>query len=263
MLYSYEEFKEIFKRQIKERMVTAFPTEKIRVVEDIIHEINESKEVLKVLINYSSEEPMIYVEKFYQECLAKRDFEGCMTKSVAELCRYVRKILDDPNSKDVRVSEDFELEIDKDKITLFLINTKANEKFLSNKPHKEFLDLSVVYTVAQEVFEGFVVIETMNYDHLKSLDISEEKLYEIAYKNTLRIHKPSIKPFKHKGVHYYDTLSYSIQDNKGAGAILYEELLYDYTRDMKTDVFLIPSSIHEWLILPTNIKKLKDVEQMV
>lgn len=153
-----------------------------------------------------------------------------------------------------------------------LINTKRNADLLEDIPHMEFLDLSIVFhcMVSQEETR-YAAIRVHNL-HMKLWDISVEELYQAAKKNT-----PQLLPYQLKSMaevlreleetenpeeYDYDRCMAELADSgpmyvlsnksvvEGAACMLYPDIMRDISDTIDSSFFMIPSSVHELLILP-------------
>ena len=102
---------------------------------------------------------------------------------------------------------------------------------------------------------------TVTNTHLKMWEISEEELWENIKENA-----PKIAPVKIQGLpdvlqrmtgcedDLYPISGIYVVSNKseclGAGSVFYPGVLKTIADDMECDLFIIPSSIHEVLVLP-------------
>lgn len=79
---------------------------------------------------------------------------------------------------------------------------------------------------------------------LEEMDCTVDELYRMAQENTKRLFPPFIG----------DMVMFKVLTNKeglkGAGVILYDDIMDTIRQEVDGDFYLIPSSIHEWLIIP-------------
>lgn len=234
---------------------------------------------LTVMQDGSNISPTIYLNSYYD---AYED--GLVTlKSV------VNDVMDTYNRNRVNRSVDMRyfLNFDsvKDNIIYKLVNTEKNKELLEDVPHVEFLDLSVVFQcLVSEENHGKASILIHNA-HLKLWDISIGKLYQVARMNTPRLQNFEIKNMKeviceimreeNPETFDYDKCREELTDSvpmyvlsnknkvEGAACILYPELIKDFADTLKSNLYIIPSSIHEVLLLPVaefnGIGELKDM----
>lgn len=129
---------------------------------------------------------------------------------------------------------------------------------------RPFLDMQITYAIPVETIN--VGIQT---DLLKEFDWTEEELYQIAIKNMqneAQLNK-LINILMGKNVNYLqdhheridiltanqqpELFMLSNQSRKdGAGVILNQELLTNIQSKFQTDFYVLPSSIHEVLLMP-------------
>lgn len=155
-----------------------------------------------------------------------------------------------------------------------LINTGKNKELLDDIPHVEFLDLSIVFQcmVTQEEL-GMASILIHNV-HLKVWGVSVEDLYQAAHENTKLLLRHEIKPmsevlhelvmegctenFQYDGdmAEFEGSVPMYVLSNKsmveGAACMLYPDLIHDLADRIGANLFIIPSSIHELMLLPAD-----------
>lgn len=102
-------------------------------------------------------------------------------------------------------------------------------------------------------------------------NLSEMQLYELANANTLRILKPVVKPLVEKLLSFTESLEDedvqflernglldecpiwfigSKVGDYGAACIMYEDMLYKLASQLESNLYILPSSIHECLLVP-------------
>ena len=166
------------------------------------------------------------------------------------------------------------MEISSKDIIFELVNTESNQEILQERPHREIGDLSVIYKfLVSETEDGRMTLPITN-DIAKDMNISEQELFEVAYKNTDERLSFSIKSMREMLIGmmfpfgempendpmvemmlppegdppmYVMTSSDGI---KGACCILYSDKLGDFADKVDSDLVILPSSIHEVIILP-------------
>lgn len=205
--------------------------------------------------------PSICLDEYYKEYLRGESFDGIIGKIIefyehfSIASSYDISFMNDPD----RIKE---------KIVYKLVNYEMNKALLDDAPHRRIMDLAMVYIVYMA--EGFYGVGTalIRNGHMKDLGFDEEQLYEIAMKNT-----PIILPQKVFGIceaieianssttsleeSYYDKEKYNslmkilTNNNKinGASCMLYPDLLSEISEEMDSDIIILPSSIHEVILL--------------
>ena len=149
----------------------------------------------------------------------------------------------------------------KQRIIMKLVNKKRNAELLKKVPYIPFMDLAIVFVCSVTEFLNEYATILIYHNHLKLWNVSEKELYEIALENT-----PKLLPYKFDSItsilspetKYYipwiDQVQMYILTNNlkihGATSIAYPGLLETIAEQLNSDLLIIPSSIHEVLILP-------------
>lgn len=199
---------------------------------------------------------------FYQEHLYRSYKEG---KSIDELAAYiVNTYKKRPTDIDVSFYDDFEKA--KNRVFLKLINKAENEEFLKTVPYRIYLDLAIVpYYKYEDDMLGSSSI-TIHNALLKKWDISAQELFTYAERNTLG-QEPVLKGLNElldelsskEGTNpdRQEEMSPYVLTNKegylGAVYLAYDQFLSRIADELEQDFFVLPSSIHECIIIPTNI----------
>ncbi|MBP3384264.1 MAG: hypothetical protein J6M22_02255 [Firmicutes bacterium] len=132
----------------------------------------------------------------------------------------------------------------KSKIIPTLVNTSANAEMLSTVPHRQMLDLSVVYRIIEEDESGFSAA-LVTEDLLRELKLDFEELEAIGLENFSR-------QYGAETFELTDTLK--VMTNRlrlfGATGILYGELLKETSDSFGRDFYIVPVSVHEMMLVP-------------
>lgn len=164
----------------------------------------------------------------------------------------------------------------KDKIILRLVNYEKNREALKSCPHKKYLDMAITfrYMVSKDSLGIASSLVTKAEFELWQVDL--EELYHLALFNTMRefpwkmeslvrvvtdsIRKQSGNALSEEvlqeleqmenGVSMYVlTNDYGIN---GATCILYDNVIHNFAKVQDCNVFILPSSIHEVMLVPEN-----------
>lgn len=221
---------------------------------------------LTVMQDDSNISPTIYLNQYYEEYANGR----------ATLVNVVNDVMDTYHRNKVNQSVDMRYFLNydsvKQRVVYKLVNTEKNKELLEDIPHIEFLDLSIVFQcmVSQEEL-GTASILIHNV-HLKLWDVSVERLYEAAKENTQRLQEYEIKgmtdvlceimraedpdEFNYEEFmeEFSDSVPMYVLSNKsrveGAACMLYPDLIRDFADAIGSSFYIIPSSVHELLLLP-------------
>lgn len=164
-------------------------------------------------------------------------------------------------TKDFNISLFMDFGKAKHRITMKVVNTERNKKLLQKVPNIPFYDLSLVFLVdVSQAIQEYASILIHN-EHLKLWNITEEELYELAKVNTPRQLSPRLENLHDvfefmsgESLPFLKELNIKILSNHlkihGATCIAYPELLTEIYNIFEDNVIIIPSSVHEVLIMP-------------
>ena len=160
----------------------------------------------------------------------------------------------------------------KDKLAIEIVSSERNKNTLAGVPHKDIEDMAVVYRfVIGDTGSGSGSILVTN-QMLENYGITAEQLHEDALKNA-----PEIRPLviegmgevlaKQMGVEDLEMLGLNIPPEQeqmfvasvegnvhGAGVLAYQNFMDQAADRVGGSFFILPSSIHEVLIIPDNGK---------
>ena len=142
-----------------------------------------------------------------------------------------------------------------------VINEKMNEEKLSHLPHRSYLDLAIVYLIETGSDGNEIQTITVTYELLDKWKKEEEDLYNTALKN---MNDSANMTFR--SMHEIITLDevLSEEDVKGtdmyvftnrtgiggASVIINQDFLNLLAILLKGDYVILPSSVHEVIVLP-------------
>lgn len=153
-----------------------------------------------------------------------------------------------------------------------LINRERNSGLLEDIPHVDFLDMAVTFhSLVSQNERGSTTILIHN-THLKLWDVTVEKLYQAAEENTQELEPYEIMAMEEvlrkimeeecpessgcdeHMTGFKDNVPMYVLSNKsrvgGAACILYPDLARDFAESVNSSFYIIPSSVHEVLLLP-------------
>ena len=198
--------------------------------------------------------PTIYLDQFYE-----------IYKNGMPLKNVVMDILGMYRNSMPKTDLDMDFFFDfakvSDKLFFKVVNYEKNKKKLENVPYRKLMDMAMepLCRMKNEVLgEGVITIDN---DHLKSWEISEDELWE-----NIGEHAGSVAPPKVTGlVDFLERMAGQSLDmgplcgirvvtntsgNLGASAAFYPGVLEELADDMESDLYIIPSSVHETLVIP-------------
>lgn len=152
----------------------------------------------------------------------------------------------------------------KDRLTLRLMNPDINTEFLETHPHKTFLDLAAVVAV-RNVQRVCHIIQTCYVDDslLQHWGISFDEVYEQARINVIS-ETPVFMPLSDllgDLVGQTDLPLYVLTNDifmDGANRMVDEGFLKSLLEIWEEDIFVIPSSVNEILLIPVGDQPSED-----
>lgn len=198
---------------------------------------------------------VVYMEKFYEEYKSG--------KTIGEIVYEITKI-NEKNKKEKSLDIDFlrDYEKVKKKLVWRLVNHERNKKRLEDIPHIPCMDLEMVfYCEMYDETLGNISILIQN-EHCDLWKIDAEQIKEDAIENTQRI-------LPAQCVHLSEVLLCEKNENTeegmyvlsnqhltyGAAAMLYSGELEKFAEKKGCNLYILPSSVHEVLIIPDRGKE--------
>lgn len=216
--------------------------------------------------------PTIYLESFYDAYKKGEELPDV----VQDICEIYRQNM-------IIGTVNFEFFLDygrvKNRIFLKMINYEENREMLANVPHRRFLDLAVVcyYAYMNDLMgKGSIQIDK---DLLSKWEISEEELFFDAEKNTRNILGMELKDMHEllfgmllqkwnsttpEEVKLIEDEVYGLTSEVpmyimtlrggsfGAVCMSVSEWMEQFGRECGGSFFILPSSIHELILIPEN-----------
>lgn len=222
---------------------------------------NNDVELTGIIVMAKSDNisPTIYLEGLYEEYREGTAMETLVDKIVSIYEDQIRDI-----NLDMEFFRDFEKV--RDRIFYKLINFDKNRRLLEDVPYFRWHDLAIVFYYAmEEELVGKASI-TIHCQHMKMWGQSADSLYRTAKQNMqdgmpeLLISMPELLA-QMTGVPMQreDEIPMYVLTNQdklyGAAALLYSEKMNKLAERMGCDLLILPSSIHEVLLIPDDHQK--------
>lgn len=219
--------------------------------------------------------PTIYLENFFEDYMQGRNIDSIVNEIILIYEEQKGQIDFDPE-KFKNIGET------KSQIMYKLVNYSRNEELLKCAPHRRFLDMAIVYYVVVTTNEYGIGSILIRNEHLEFWNIGEEDLFALASINTPRKMPCEIKSMANmimelvdrrltenarigeiateliaEVIHEADNNNairmYVLTNHQrvnGANTILYDKVLKNFAKQIRADLYILPSSIHEIIIVP-------------
>lgn len=231
--------------------------------------------------NESNIAPQIYMEGFFQEYQEGIEMDEILNKIGKIAVEYV-----EPPEELRSVAEDFkDFDYVKDRVVMAVVNTEKNGELLSDAPHRQREDLSIIYKVMTGGNREGIATITIHNDHMKYWNTTEGELHELAVNNTkelLPITTQSMTEvmremfaddgmpdemiesmFEEGPVNERMYVISNSQKVNGAVGMFDDTALSNLANKLGTDLFILPSSVHECIAVSTDMGTPKTLAEMV
>lgn len=232
-----------------------------------IHKNNCELDALVFEINNKMVRPTLYLDDYLDDIFNEN--EG----------QIARRILNDAyiafeNIPDIP-KELFDVEYIKQNLFVHLVNYESNKDYLNDVPHQKVHDLAIVPRVKVGEDGSFVVTNEMQ----KIIKMTDEEILEVGKRNTISGNQFTLKGMGSviediTGAELSEDIEQEMEiplmvvlakdNNFGATALIDEKFINGVGEYLKEDFYILPSSVHELLILPkSKAPEVEYLEEMV
>ncbi len=275
-MMNYEIFKEVVAEKFMDYMPEQYQGMRLRV--EPINKVNKVLDGITLVGSGAgrSVSPTLYINHMYEHYLETENLQEVLQSAARRM---------DMAFKEMPEVGDVNLESAKDNIVFQVINTLQNEDMLRDMPHREFQDLSIIYRWVVKVDENGIQSSAIRNNLAEQLGMNEEQLFKCAVENTRRIFPPTVKSMNDViremfirdgmpaevadmmiGEMPEDKMMWVISNDRGingAGSMLYEDNLHKLAMKLETDLYILPSSVHECIAVSTNVGDPYELAEMV
>lgn len=283
-MLNYDEFKERVAEEI-----TSYLSDKYEFADVSITEVVKNNGTVLDSLNIRCDEdnisPNIYLNEFYKKYEAENLSMEEILEDIADY-NHEHEIL---GIQDISGINDYDQV--KDKIIPKIVNAEMNADVLEKCSHTDLADLTVTYFVILAEGENGRVLTAVTNEMMEKYGITTEELHNTAIAN-MDAHSPC------KFEDLYDTLAAMVADSMfggdkdmarkalmpdvpedelkplyvvsnelgsyGAASILNNNFMDSIKEQIGDDVFMIPSSVHEFIAVPNNDNlSAEELQQMV
>lgn len=274
-MMDYEMFKEVVKESFLSYMPGSYRSMEVRV--DQVNKVNRTLDGLSLLAENEKTmiSPTIYINDMYEKYLRTEDLQATLREAAKAM---------DAIFKEAPIPS-LDMNTAKDNIIFQLVNTLQNEDMLKNLPHREFQDLSIIYRWVVSVDEKGIASTVINNNLAKSLGMGEEELFKAAAENTRRMLPPVVQSMNEVimdmfmadgmpkelaeqmiGEQEPEMTMWVISNERkidGAASMLYEDKLHNLAEKVGTDLYILPSSVHEVIAVSVEMGEPEELARMV
>ena len=267
-MMNYEIFKEVVAEKFMDYLPEQYQGMKLRV--EPFNKVNKVLDGITLVGDGDgrSVSPTLYINEMYEHYLDTENLQEVLQSAARRMDMAFKEMPDVGN---------IDFDSAKDNIVFQVINTLQNEDMLKDMPHREFQDLSIIYRWVVKVDEKGILAER--------LGMNEEQLFKCAVENTRRIFPPTVKSMNDViremfisdgmpaeiadmmiGEVPEDKMMWVISNDRGingAGSMLYEDNLHKLSSQLESDLYILPSSVHECIAVSTSVGDPYELAEMV
>jgi len=273
---------ELFKEVVAEKFMSFMPTGFHEFVLDVhaVTKVNQTMDALNIIPAGDNEwkvSPTLYINQMYKHYQDCGDMQEVFLKAAESM---VQGFMHAPDQKSV-----VDFENTRNNIVMVLVNTEQNKDLLDHVPSRQFQDLSIIYRWVVDQSSDGISSTIINDSLAERIGMTEEALYQLAVENTKQIFPPTVKSMNEVirdmfakdgmpedmvdmmfGEMTDDRAMYVISNDRGingAASMLYENELHQLAERLGTDLYIMPSSVHEVIAVSTNMGDPNSLAQMV
>lgn len=278
-LLSYDQFKQM----LMEMLEAMIPSDATLHLQSVTKNNQIHLDGLAILTTNQNISPTIYMNYYYEDYLdqfemqitdhsiSAENFSNQLSSYFVNLAETILKVhQENLPAKNFNVDFFRDFQQIKEHIVFKLVNYEKNKELLRQVPHIPYLDLAIVFLCYLDPQFGSNATILINNEHLNIWEIKDQILYEIAIQNTPKLLPEELCTMEELigSLIRSSNMTCSkdlIPDSSGsdmfvlsntsklfgASCILYQNLLHHLSDHFSSSFYLLPSSIHEVILIPT------------
>lgn len=276
---NYKDFSAEVKQSVQEKVGKGY--------EVIIRQVSKNNGVMLDGLSIGRRQdtfaPVVYLQPYYEQLGSNMTFDE-VVKDIISIYKMYMGISMRNTAEALTVFDHV-----KDKVVFKLIQAETNRELLAEIPSIPFLDMAIVFYLLLDKSEEGQMTALIHNNHLEVWNTTAEELYQLAKINTPKLLPARLRTMEEvmfeipmgqfTEIEEGDVISgvseeiqgkpalyvFTNQNGvNGAACILYEGYLEEFAKKKETDILILPSSIHEVLLITDNgILNYGDLEDMV
>lgn len=268
---------EIFKGVMKDKILDYLPEnyKNGRVELHKVQKVNECLDALSVFPEGESRiAPNIYLSVMYEDYKQHENIE----KSLQDAAKVVEVAMKENKVSNIDVDKEFT----PDKVYMVLVNKEQNREMLAKVPHRDFQDLAVIYRWLVDKSPDGIMSTIITDGIAERIGMTEEQLFMHSVENTKELFPPKIQTMDEVIMEMMDrefveamglmadrdpkeTMWVLTNESglNGAVSMLYEENLQKIANRVGTDMYILPSSTHETILVSVEMGDAQSLADMV
>lgn len=279
-MLNFEEFQESVQMNLKDYL-----GEELKDVSIRLNEVTKNNGVVLHAISVCQSDnnvaPNIYLDDYFK----KYEEGASMEEIMNQIAVTVGKHIETPEEfKDIgKAFQDFNFV--KDKLIVTTVNGFRNSAMLEGMPHQSREDLALIYKVMIGNDEFGTATITIKNEHMQMWGVSAEELHELAMKSSEALLPATVQSMNEvmREMFAKDGMPDEIAESmfaemspteqmyvisnasktNGASAMFYEGVLPKLAEDIGTDLYILPSSLHEVIAVSCEMGTPENLAEMV
>ncbi len=275
----FEEFKERFTEDVKTKLYESGL--EVSATNNEVTKMNKSYNALTIKPDDSNIGVNLNLDYFYEAVENGVDYNSAVNTAVDAAKDGIA------HSPEIEVGSLLNYEEMKGKLIMEVVSKDTNKELLETVPHKDMEDMSVVYKFELSTNEDGRATILVTNDILDKMDVTPEQLHQDAMENAPELNPVVITSMSDIMAEMTGMDKEELVENgmipdggedmmliastpdrtNGAGVIAYQNFMDQAAERVGGDFFILPSSVHEVLIVPDNgtadLAMLKDMVETV
>lgn len=279
-MLNFEEFQEYVQMALKEHLPEEHKGATVRT-NDVIKNNGLKLHGITVQPEGSNIAPTIYLEDYFKHYEEGEPLEEVMDRIANTAASHMN-----PPGEFSDIGKTFvNFENVQDKIIMVAVNTERNRELLSQIPHQNREDLSLIYKVALGTDAAGMATITIRNEHMEMWGVTADQIHELAMKNTREILPVTVQSmtevmremfgrdqipdemaelmFQEMPLNQQMFVISNEAKVNGAASMFYEDALASLADKVGTDLYILPSSVHEVIAVSTDMGTPDALAEMV
>ncbi len=270
---------EIFKEVVAEKFMDFMPEQYKDMHVDVhsVDKVNQTLDGLTLTGDGVRVSPTIYINDIYEEYKKTDNLQDALTTAAERMNNAMKQA--------PKITPSIDMDQAKENIVFQLVNTEQNKGLLADTPNRQFQDLSIVYRWIVKLDDDGIQSTVIHNSLQKQLGLSEEEMFKLAVDNTRRLLPPTVKSMNDviRDMFMKDGMPPEMADMmvgdipseqtmwvisnergiNGAISMMYEDQLHTLAENLETDLYIMPSSVHEVIAVSSDMGDPNELAQMV
>lgn len=274
-MMTYEIFKEVIKEKFRDYLPEQYKN--MRLEFNQVVKVNVTLDAIKLFREEAGVSIDIFISDLYEHYKFTEDLQKVLQSAAEKVERAMNEASD--------IVQAFDMKDAIDNIIFQLINTEQNKEMLLDIPNRPFQDLSIIYRWAVKSGMYGIQSSVIHNSLAESLGLSEEEMFKLAVENTRRIFPPTVESMNNiiknmlmkngipveiaemmAGEMPPEQTLWVISNNchiNGAISMLYEDQLHKLAQQLGTDLYIMPSSVHDVIAVSSSMGDPNELAQTV